>query len=145
MELNSDKSKIIKFIKKHHVFTLASCINNLPYCANLFYALLEEEFCLVFVSDRETRHICEMLQNELVAGTIVLETKVVGKIQGLQFCGRMKELSDSLRAKAKRAYIRRFPYSAVMLDAEYWAVEFEYLKLTDNSLGFGKKIIWEKA
>ena len=36
----------------------------------------------------------------------------------------------------------RFPYAAAM-DLEMWAIAPDYLKLTDNRLGFGKKTIWE--
>ena len=45
-------------------------------------------------------------------------------------------------ATVKKAYMLRFPYAAAM-DLEMWAIAPDYLKLTDNRLGFGKKMIWE--
>jgi uncharacterized protein YhbP (UPF0306 family) len=110
----------------------------------MFYALLEKEFCLVFTSNKSTRHIKEISQNPLVAGSIVLETETVGKIQGLQFCGTMTEASGKLKLKATAAYLARFPY-AVLSGTPLWIVEITYAKFTDNRLGFGKKLVWEKT
>jgi uncharacterized protein YhbP (UPF0306 family) len=135
--------EIIEFIKKHHVFTLATCADSAPYCSNMFYTFLDEECCLVFTSDKKTRHITEVFQNPVVAGSIVLETETVGKIQGLQFCGKMMEVTGKLKTKAVTAYLKRFPY-AVLSGTPVWVVEITYAKYTDNRLGFGKKIIWEK-
>jgi len=140
--MQPDKS-VIAFIKEHHVLTLATCVNNVPYCSNMFYTLLEDEFCLIFTSDKKTRHITEVTENPIVAGSIVLETETIGKIQGLQFCGQMTELKGKLKIKATAAYLRRFPY-AVLSGTPLWAIEITYTKFTDNRLGFGKKLIWEK-
>jgi uncharacterized protein YhbP (UPF0306 family) len=120
--------------------TIASCVDSTPYCANLFYALADDGTSLVFISDRKTRHITEVLLNPRVAGSIVLETETVGQIQGLQFCGTVVELSGKARLKARLAYLKRFPY-AVLSGAEIWLLKITYAKLTDNRLGFGKKII----
>jgi uncharacterized protein YhbP (UPF0306 family) len=135
-------TSVIEFIKNHHVMTLATCAGSTPYCSNMFYALLEKEFCLVFTSDKNTRHIVEVSQNPVVAGSIVLETETIGKIQGLQFCGKMTEVSGRLKIKAKTAYLKRFPYAALS-GTPLWLIEITYTKFTDNRLGFGKKLIWE--
>jgi uncharacterized protein YhbP (UPF0306 family) len=136
-------SSVIEFIKNHHVLTLSTCSGSTPYCSNMFYVLLEKEFCLVFTSDKKTRHIMEVTQNPVVAGSIVLETETVGKIQGLQFCGKMMEVDGILKSKAIIAYLKRFPY-AVLSGTPLWLIEITYTKFTDNRLGFGKKLIWEK-
>ncbi|MDR1886795.1 MAG: pyridoxamine 5'-phosphate oxidase family protein [Prevotellaceae bacterium] len=134
---------VIEFIKSHHVLTLATCAASAPYCSNMFYALLEKEFCLVFTSDRNTKHISDVSENPVVAGSIVLETETVGKIRGLQFCGKMMEVSGKLKTKAIATYLRRFPY-AVLSGTPVWVVELTYTKFTDNRLGFGRKLVWEK-
>lgn len=126
------------------MLTLATCAGSIPYCSNLFYTLLEKEFCLVFTSDKNTRHIIEASQNPVVAGSIVLETETVGKIQGLQFCGKITEVSGKLKIKAIAAYLKRFPYAALS-GTPVWVVEITYTKFTDNRLGFGKKLVWEKG
>jgi hypothetical protein len=49
--------KIIEFIKKHHVLTLATAEENQPWCSNCFYAYLEKENLFCFTSDEHTRHV----------------------------------------------------------------------------------------
>jgi uncharacterized protein YhbP (UPF0306 family) len=110
----------------------------------MFYTLLETEFCLVFTSDKNTRHIIETSQNPIVAGSIVLETETVGKIQGLQFCGKIIEVTGKLKTKAITAYLKRFPY-AILSGTPIWIIEITYAKFTDNRLGFGKKLVWDKT
>jgi len=133
--------KIIEFINEHHVLTLAVSNNNIHYCANCFYSFVESERMLVFTSDENTRHIKDAINNKTVGGSIVLETKAVGKIQGIQFNGVLKELDGETLKKAKKSYLKRFPY-AVLKQTKLWAVELQYIKMTDNRLGFGKKLIW---
>lgn len=140
--LNPDK-KIVAFLKKHHVLTLATCIDHQSWCANCFYAFLEDEAALVFTSGYETRHIQETLKNNRVAGSIVLETSVVNKIQGIQFTGRLELPAEKMIDKSKYAYLKRFPFAALM-DTTLWVLHIDHLKMTDNRLGFGKKLIWER-
>jgi len=134
--------KIIKFIKKHHVLTLATAIDGNPYCANCFYSYLEDENMLVFTSDLKTKHIQDVLENNFVAGSIVLETRIIGKIQGLQFNGFMVDVDEKLAEKVRKSYIKKFPF-AMLMETQLWALELTFLKFTDNTLGFGKKLIWE--
>jgi uncharacterized protein YhbP (UPF0306 family) len=133
--------KIIKFFRKHHVLTIATTVDNEPWCANCFYVYLEDENALVFTSDYETRHGREFQKNHLVAGSGVLETLVIGKIQGIQFQGEVSEPDGELLSKSKSAYLKRFPVAALM-DTRLWVVKLSHIKLTDNRLGFGKKLIW---
>lgn len=134
-------NRIISFIKKHHVLTIATTVNNEPWCANCFYAYMEDENALIFTTDTETRHGKEFLKNPVVAGSIVLETSVIGKIRGIQFQGIISESNGERMKKAKNTYLKRFPIAALM-DTRLWVVDLTLLKLTDNRLGFGKKILW---
>ncbi|MFP4024390.1 MAG: pyridoxamine 5'-phosphate oxidase family protein [Thiohalospira sp.] len=133
--------RIIKFINKHHVLTLATSKKNIPYCANCFYVYSEEENMLIFTSDYETKHIKDVLKQNIVAGSIVLETNVIGKIQGVQFQGKISEPKGGLLKKVKSRYLKRFPV-AMLMKTTLWTVELTFLKFTDNRLGFGKKLIW---
>ena len=134
-------SRIIRFFRKHHVLTIATAVENEPWCANCFYVYLEKENALVFTSDPETRHGKEFLKNKLVAGSVVLETMLVGKIRGIQFQGIISEPEGDLPANSKTAYLKRFPIAALM-DTRLWIVKLTHIKMTDNRLGFGKKLIW---
>lgn len=138
------EKRIVEFINEHHVLTLATSIENMPWCANCFYIYLKEENCFVFTSDDKTKHVNDVLSNANVAGSVVLETNTVGKIQGIQFCGKMEVPEKELAKKAKKAYLKRFPY-AVLMKTSLWVLHANYIKMTDNRLGFGKKLIWEKG
>jgi len=139
--MEKPEKKIIDFLKKHHVLTLATSIANRPWCANCFYAYNEEENVLIFTSDNDTRHIQEAIKNSRVSGSIVLETKVIGKIQGIQFEGIL--LSSEINNSYKNCYLKRFPF-AILANSPIWAINLDHIKLTDNRLGFGKKLIWKK-
>ena len=133
--------RFIKFIKKHHVLTLATVNGEgMPYVANCFYAFDTKRNLFVFTSDLATRHGAEMAANSSVALSIVLETRIVGRVQGLQVTGEAKRGDD----EARKYYIKRFPYAAAA-DLELWMVEPTMMKLTDNTLGFGKKLVWQSA
>lgn len=130
--------RIVDFIKRHHVLTLATATSDgVPYCAACFYAYDKERNRLIFTSDDKTNHAQQMLQNANVAIGITLETRVVGKVQGVQICGKVERGNE----EDKRVYIKRFPYAA-LAPLNIWAVEPSFIKLTDNTLGFGKKLIW---
>jgi uncharacterized protein YhbP (UPF0306 family) len=134
-------SKITRFFRKHHVLTIATTVENEPWCANCFYVYLEKENSLVFTTDSNTRHGSEFVKNPFVAGSVVLETMVIGKIRGIQFQGTVSEPEGDLLSAAKNAYLKRFPVAALM-DTRIWIVKLSCIKMTDNRLGFGKKIIW---
>jgi len=135
--------RIIKFIKKHHVLTLATCINNQNWCSNCFYAFLEDDLSLLLTSDYDTRHVKEFLRNPEVSGSIVLETMIIGKIRGIQFTGIIETVGEDILAKTRSVYLKRFPYAALM-ETNLWILKINYIKMTDNRLGFGKKLIWER-
>ena len=140
--MSSDLEKISTFIAKHHVMSLASSSSDdeLSVC-NLFYTYDADKYSFVVASSNDTTHIQNILKNSKVAGTIVLETKTVGKIQGLQFRGSFLPLDDS---NLKKLYFETFPY-ALAMNPTLWQIKIDYLKFTDNRLGFGKKIIWHKS
>ena len=136
--------RIVRFLKKHHVLTLATAgEGGTLHCSNLFYAWLEEERAFVFTSSLDTKHAQDALRRPEVAASVVLETRVVGNVQGVQLRGVMFRPEDERLQKAKKRYLRRFPYAAVM-DLELWLLEATWLKFTDNTLGFGKKLVWER-
>ena len=42
----------------------------------------------------------------------------------------------------RKVYLGQFPYAAAV-KLELWTIRPDFMKLTDNRLGFGKKIVWE--
>jgi uncharacterized protein len=135
--------RIVRFFRKHHVLTIASSAGDEPWCANCFYVYLEDENVLVFTTDTDTRHGQEFIKNPSVAGSVVLETRIIGKIRGIQFQGIVSALEEKEQEKFTKAYLRRFPV-AVLMETKLWMVKLTYIKMTDNRLGFGKKVVWMK-
>ena len=138
------EQRIIDFIGEHHIMTIAISRNNLPWCATCYYTYLKDKNQFIVTSDHETRHIRDVVEgnNYRVAGAIALETKFVGKIRGIQFTGILKFLEGDELKKAKSAYLSCFPIARLMADMHLWTIEPEYIKMTDNRLGFGKKLVW---
>lgn len=135
--------RIIRFFKRHHVLTIATSVNNEPWCANCFYVYLKDENALVFTTDMNTRHGQEFIKNTTVAGSVVLETRIIGKIRGIQFQGIVSEPEGKLLEEANDAYMKRFPV-ALLMETHLWVVHLTNIKMTDNLLGFGKKLLWSK-
>ncbi|HLP74881.1 MAG TPA: pyridoxamine 5'-phosphate oxidase family protein [Bacteroidales bacterium] len=135
--------RIVRFFRKHHVLTLATSENNVPWCANCFYVYMEEENTIIFTTDSDTRHGREFISNPRVSGSVVLETLIIGMIRGIQFTGVVKEVAAEDLSRAKNAYIRRFPVAALM-NTRLWKIIPDHIKMTDNRLGFGKKLTWDK-
>ncbi len=136
--------EMVAFLQTHHVMTLATTVDGIPWCAQCFYLFVPEWRSLLFTSDRDTRHSSEALRNPLVAGSILLETEAIGKIQGIQLTGILEEATGSMGSEATFRYLKRFPY-AVLAKSTMWILRMQYVKMTDNRLGFGKKQIWKAA
>jgi len=136
--------RIVRFLKKHHVLTLATVGAEGAHCSNLFYAWCEAEAAFVFTSAADTLHARQALDDPRVAGSVVLETRAVGKVQGVQFTGRMYRPEGAALAAARSRYLRRFPYAAAM-PLDLWMAEVDRLKMSDNTLGFGKKLVWNRT
>jgi hypothetical protein len=134
--------RIARFIKKHHVLTLATSNGNVTWTSHVFYAWLPEETVLVFTTDPDTRHGKEMMSQPVVSGGIVLETKVIGRIRGVQLTGRAESVGND-PGIYRSAYIKRFPF-ALAAKLDLWVLRIEQVKMTDNRLGFGKKLIWNR-
>jgi len=136
--------RIIRFLHKHHVFTLATCSNNEPYSCSCFYVYMEKENSIVFTSDYGTRHVRELENQHRVAGAIALETIIVGRIQGIQFTGDCSLLTGDFLTRAKESYHKHFPVSLLM-DLTLWGITPDFIKMTHNALGFGNKLIWKNC
>ncbi len=128
--------RIVRFIRRHHVLTLAT---DGPYCSHAFYCYEPGRNRFVFAASADTHHARQMTENPRVALAIAFESHLVGKLRGMQVCGTAHAADESDR----RAYLRRFPFAA-LAELTLWAVEPDFMKFTDNTLGFGKKLIWNR-
>jgi len=134
--------RIVQFVQQHHVFTLATCGEGCaPWCASCFYVYVPEKNWFVFTSDEDTRHGREMLINPEIAASIALETNITGKIRGVQISGRVRRTDATTQRLAVRRFLGKFPIAALK-KTTLWILEPYHIKMTDNRLGFGVKLIW---
>jgi uncharacterized protein YhbP (UPF0306 family) len=138
-EINSE---ILDFISANKVATVCGCSDNVPHCFSCFYAILEEDGCLVFKSSGTTRHMQIFSENNMVAGTIVAAEISKTKIEGVQFEGMVAE-KDELNFKATKAYYLRFPF-AVTVPGRIWVIRLNNIKYTNTTNGIKRKAEWTR-
>lgn len=134
---------IVDFIARQRVISLC-CIDeeNKPYCFSCFYAFDREKQLFYFKSGSNTRHSSLLLSNPAVAGTIQPDRLNPLAIKGIQLTGCVLPSDDGRTAHAETAYYRRFPF-ALAMPGNVWTLQPESIKMTDSTLGFGKKIHWK--
>ncbi len=132
--------RIVGFIQKHQVLSCSFFYKETIHSVSCFYLFLNNPPRFIVASNINTLHIELALKNPKVSGTIHLETKVIGKIQGLQYRGIWSEANQ----QEKKTFLKRYPY-ALALKPKFWRIDIEYLKFTDNTLGFGNKLEFKKA
>lgn len=136
-------SEIIQFIKECKVATVCTSNNNVPYCFNCYFSFLEKEGVLIYKSSFGTKHEEMMLNNKLVAGTIIPENIELSLIRGIQFEGNLLEESMEMSFKASTAYYLQYPF-AFGFPGKIYVIEINKMKFTDNTKGFGHKQHWQR-
>jgi hypothetical protein len=141
--MNLLNKSIVDFLSKNQVATV--CFTNelnQPYCINCFYSFIEDCAILIFKSSYGTSHDSFIKKNNNLAGTITDEQIDLTKLKGIQFTGKLIDEQEITNKRLNFFYIKKHPMS-IALPGYLWGVQLEYIKFTDNSLGFGSKIIWK--
>ncbi len=132
------------FLEEHTCASFA-CLNELgnPYCFTCFYAINIQEGLLYFKSSFDTKHSGYLQTNPNVAGTILPDKLNKLQVKGIQLEGIILPFDDILTKNAATQYYKQHPM-AVTVAGEIWTVKINKVKFTDTTLGFGKKIIWDR-
>jgi len=138
------EEKIRKFLSKQKLLTLATSKDDIPYCCVVFYSFDADKNALYFISNPSSRHSEEIFLNANVAGTITKPELKIIKLQGVQFTGTCSLLDGSEAESAGRHYQNAHPV-AYWSKERLWKLDLDWVKMTDNTLGFAKKIVWEKV
>lgn len=135
--------RIVDFIKHQKVASVC-CVDeeNNPYCFSCFYAFDEERQLLYFKSGSGSHHVQLLLNNPVVAGTIQQDKLNSLAIKGIQFTGRILDPRTDICSGAESFYHKKFPF-AIAMPGEIWTLQPETIKMTDNTLSFGKKLHWQ--
>lgn len=133
-----------EFIEGQRVATIC-CVDeeNHPYCFSCFYAFDREKQLIYFKTSPQTRHASLLIQNPSVAGTIQPDKLNPLAIKGIQFTGRIVNANKELCQHAAGQYHTRYPF-ALTMPGEVYTIQPDFIKMTDNTLSFGKKITWQR-
>ncbi|MGF6189082.1 YhbP family protein [Serratia sp. 2723] len=143
MDQSEDRLHIIRFLSKQHVLTLCAGDGTAMWCANCFYVFDAERMALWLMTEPHTRHGELMQRHNRVVGTIAPQPKTIALIKGIQYAGEITLLAGDEAELARARYCKRFPVARVM-KAPIWQIALQEVKMTDNTLGFGKKLHWAR-
>jgi uncharacterized protein YhbP (UPF0306 family) len=135
--------RIVDFIKAQTVATVC-CVDeeNRPYCFSCFYAFDRERNLFYFKSSENAHHSALLLRNNRVAGTIQPDKLNSLAIKGIQFTGTIIDPKNELSFNASKMYHRKYPF-ALAMPGDVWTLQPDVIKMTDNTLSFGKKLHWQ--
>ncbi len=132
---------ISRWLKKQHVLTYCVGADEALWCANAFYYYDRERVAFYVLTEATSRHGELIGKGSFVAGTVNGQPKTVALIRGVQFRGKIHRLEESEAGSVRELYCKRFPVARVAT-APVWEIQLDELKMTDNTLGFGKKLRW---
>ncbi|EPP0954020.1 YhbP family protein [Cronobacter dublinensis] len=135
---------ISQWLAKQHVVTYCLGREDALWCANAFYVYDRERVAFYLLSDTKSRHGEMAGRKARVAGTVNGQTKTVARIRGVQFAGELRLVEAPESEALRERYNRRFPVARVM-SSPLWEIRLDEIKFTDNTLGFGKKLVWLRA
>ncbi|WP_162945010.1 pyridoxamine 5'-phosphate oxidase family protein [Flavisolibacter nicotianae] len=135
--------RITQFLQAQKVATVC-CVDeeNNPYCFNCFYAFDETRLLLYFKTSAATRHAHLLASNPTVAGTVQPDKLNTLAVRGIQFTGQVMDPDKPIAIDASASYHKRFPF-AVAMNGDVLTIKLTAIKMTDNTLSFGKKLLWE--
>ena len=136
--------KIDSFLEANTCASIA-CLDSKgqPYCFSCYYAIDSKEGLLFFKSASDSNHATFLHSNPIIAGTILPDKLNKLQVKGIQFEGIVLPFKNELSKYASLKYYESHPIAVAML-GEIWTIQINRIKYTDNTLGFGKKIIWER-
>lgn len=134
------KDELIHFFNENEVATIC-CLTEqqYPHCFNCYYAFDAEAKILIFKSSKNSYHNQLLGEHAPIAGTILSPASSLMKAKGMQFSGKVifsevpKELAKIYYKKYALAYAR---------PGELWAIQLDWAKFTNNTLGIGVKQEW---
>jgi uncharacterized protein YhbP (UPF0306 family) len=133
------------FIQKQTCATVC-CVdeNSKPYCFSCFYEFNAEYGLLYFKSSAETHHSSLLKRNVFIAGSILPDKLNKLIVKGIQFEGVMLDANHPLMKKASEHYHKKY-LIALAIPGDIYVIQINHIKMTDSTMGFGKKISWSRA
>jgi uncharacterized protein YhbP (UPF0306 family) len=142
------RAQVQRYLREHHVMTLASQGDDGVWAAAVFYA--NEEFAFYFLSAPSSRHGRNFSGNPRVAATIQAEYADWREIKGVQMEGMVSILAGMEEVEARSLYGAKFPIVGkigqapasiikALAKVRWYRFDPERLYFIDNSAGFGRR------
>lgn len=142
----NDVEIIRRFLEENHVLALCAHADGQLWSANCFYVTdvtNAEAMSLYFMTEMKTLHGTLMTKNPEIVGTIATQPENIALIRGIQYRGQATVLEGNADENARALYCQQFPIAAKM-KAPVWQLRLDEIKMTDNTLGFGTKLLWSR-
>ncbi|EAK2176620.1 hypothetical protein ACX6CC_000776 [Campylobacter coli] len=131
--------RILEFIKNEQLLSWAMSDEKGVHIANAFYVFDEKNLAFIIASHEDTKHIKLASKNPSIALNIAKESKIAF-LKGIQAKAKFKSASK----EQIKIYFSKFPFAKLDKSAKIYALELDWLKFTNNALGFGKKLEFYK-
>lgn len=137
------------FLASYNTLVLATAgPEGTPHAAAVFYAVAGD-LTLYFLSEPKTLHAQHIGDGATVAATIEENNQDWKSIRGLQLHGWAEPCAGAEEERARTVYAARFPFVAAaetlagpLSRARYYKLTPSWMRLIDNTLGFGHKEEW---
>ena len=137
-----------RYLRDHHVMTLASHGEEGVWAAALFYA--NDGFAVYFLSSPTSRHCLNLTRNPRVSAAVHEDYADWRAIKGVQLEGLAAVLTGDEEEKARRLYGAKFPLVGKLEQApasivkalakvRWYRLIPQRLYFIDNSAGFGHR------
>jgi uncharacterized protein YhbP (UPF0306 family) len=146
--------KIHSLLKECNVMSLATCEDNTPWAASVFF-VADDAFNLYFISSQSSRHSQNAATNSRIAVTINKDHSDWFTISGLQIEGIVAVSPVQERERVLALYLNKFPSLSSLRDnpsneqeklivdrlmaSDFYCLTPCNIRLIDNSMGFGFK------
>ncbi|MCL4299689.1 MAG: pyridoxamine 5'-phosphate oxidase family protein [Anaerolineae bacterium] len=145
------RTRLKQFLAAHTTLTLATLAEDgRPQAAPLFYAEMDD-LSLIFISEQRVRHSQNVARDRRVAAAIYADGQQWQTIRGVQIEGVCTALSGQAAQAAQAVYLAKYPFIAADLllarlfqKVTFYKISPAWLRLIDNSRGFGYKEEWER-
>lgn len=132
--------------------SLATVNNGIPWMCEVHYAY-DDRLNLYFVSRPSKRHSVEIMQNGIVAGSIVRQHMAKEKVRGVFFEGKAKKIENiSTKHDAYKVFTERFGVEKSLLEIgkdtrEFYQVTVNKFYLFDSiesEIGKKYELVWNQ-
>ena len=133
---------LISFLQQQTCATIC-CVDEQgkPYCFSCFYAVNFKEGLLYFKSSSTSHHSDLLNKSPFIAGTILPDKLNTLIVKGLQLEGFILDENHPKAVQASENYHKKHPLAWV-IPGKIWTIQISFIKMTDSTKGFGKKITW---